>query len=136
MTSLLDIVTNPQALAGYDEIPSLNDVELLECKFSQGLRTLDVTLSLQQLPPRRPERWSKEANAISMTLQFSDVLTCSLNQSHPGPNDIIVSCSFHKSTEGFLFDCSGTNLNLRAEYNYARITHFDSYLRESGKEIA
>jgi immunity protein 50 of polymorphic toxin system len=136
MTSLLDVVTNPQALDGYDAIPSLSDVELLECKFSQGLRTLDVTLSLSQLPVRRSNRWADEANAVSMTLQFSDVLACSLNQSHPGAKRVLVSCSFRKNEDGFLFDCSGENLNLRAECNFARITHLSGYLRESGKEIA
>ena len=136
MTSLRDVVTNPQALTGYDEDPSLNNVELLECRFSQGMRTLDVTLSLNELPARRPERWSAEANAVSMTLQFSDVLTCSLSQSHPGPNGVAVSCSFRKSGNGFLFDCSGANLSMWAECNFARITHFSGYLRELRKEIA
>ena len=128
MTPWIGFFSNPQALSMYDEPPSLGDVELLDCKYKQGLTTLELNLSLSDLPTNRSHRWPAEVNRIALTLQF-DVVSSTISQSHSGGEVLKVHCSFRPNEPGFHFECVGARFNLAAECNYAWIKHLSGYIR-------
>ena len=122
-----DFFNNPQALSMYDVMPSLDDVELIDCKYKQGMTTLEINLSLSDLPTNRSRRWPAEMNRVALTLQF-DVVSSTI-QSHSGGEVLKVCCSFHANEPGFRFECVGAKFNLVAECSFAWIKHLSGYVR-------
>ncbi len=127
MSQWSQFATNPEALSIYDAPPGLQRVEFLQCRFTQSGAVFEIDLSLDEMPQRRPSRWPSEANAVSLTLHFWAVLSSSISISQESDHARQAACSFRKSDNGLLFECSGSGLDIWVECNSLRIAHISGY---------
>jgi hypothetical protein len=126
MSHWSEFATNPAALSMYNTPPSLDNVEFLQCRFIQSGAAFEIDLSLTEMPQRQPPRWPETANAVSLTFQLWATLSSSVSMSQI-TNGRNIACSFRKSGNGLLFECSGSGLNIRVECNSLRIAHSSGY---------
>ena len=126
MSHWSEFATNPEALSIYDTLPRLENVEFLHCRFIKSGAVFEINLSLDEMPQRRPLKWPANANALSLTLQLWTVLSSSVSISQ-ATNDRSAVCSFRKSGNGLLFECSGSGLDIWVESDSLRIDHLSGY---------
>lgn len=134
MTLWFQFFQNPEALDCYSALPSLVNVELLGCKYKQGMTTLELELSVAELPARRSRKWPVEMNRVAMTLQFS-VTESTLRTQAPQGEARMVSCEFDGTRDRFSFRCKGDDIQLDTTCDAAWIKNLAGYIRaESGLE--
>jgi hypothetical protein len=130
MSSWTEVLENPEALSGYDAVPSLGDVELRCLSYANGLDCIDINLSLRELPTRRTNRWPDQTNAIALKLQFWGELRVSLSTVTPFRNPLDVHCALQKNGDGVItLECGGQGVNLSIECRAARIAGLEGYIR-------
>jgi hypothetical protein len=126
MSHWSQFATNPQALSIYDNAPGLDKVDFLQCRFTQSGSVFELDLSLNEMPQRRPSRWPSGANAVALTLHLWAVHSSSVSVNRFGDHRQ-ATCSFRKSSNGLLFECSGSGLDIWVECDSMGIAHISGY---------
>lgn len=124
----LDLTENPKALSSiFASVPSLDDVEIMSIKADRDGPTLDLVLALNEYPASPPQRWSHEANAVTLHLQLIGVQSLDISGwSTTNPASVRIE---RTESPALRVTAIGTTTKLLAIADFVRISHISAYHR-------
>jgi hypothetical protein len=125
---------NPHALHElYASGDGLDRVELFEVTLQREGSRLRVRLQLPRYPDRPPARWSPQANAVQVTVDFWLVRDLEIEGWGDGSIGIL-SLTGEAGELRLAFESDATRL--RATCRVARIDHFSAYTEDPPEEAS
>jgi hypothetical protein len=121
------LLQNPQAVTAiYNKTPNLEATKLIQVRLNSG-GAAEVCFCFQSIPDRRPRKWAKETNYVSVELRIERMVEFELKDWFP--RDQMAPLTLEREPRGIRIRWQSQGYSLTALAESVALTKINGYLR-------